>query len=125
MSMIPSAANRTATSRATRSRPRRHGDVLGDADRRALERSGWRTFLSYRENHERGWDGTLLSVTPVWVAEAERADRAVSARAGAVQTSAPTIDEAWARLRMLADDADRQAARRAARQRLHRQPRAA
>lgn len=119
--MILPASSRTAA----RSRLRRHGDVLGDADRRALERAGWRTFLSYRENHERGWDGTLLAVTPVWVAEAERADRAVSARAGAVQVSAATADEAWARLRVLADEADRQADRRVARQRVARHQRAA
>lgn len=106
-------------------RERRHGDVLDAPDRRALERAGWRTFLTYRENHVRAWDGTLLSVTPVWVAEAERADRAASARAGAVQASAPTADEAWALLRQRAADSVRQAERRAARQRLLRHHRPA
>lgn len=106
-------------------RDRRHGDVLDAPDRRALERAGWRTFLTYRENHVRAWDGTLLSVTPVWVAEAERADKATSARAGAVQASAPSAEEAWALLRMRAVEATQQAERRAARQRLLRQQRAA
>lgn len=111
---------------STRSpRIRRHGEVLDEPHRRALERAGWRTFLSYRENHVRAWDGTLLSVTPVWLAEAERCDRAASARAGAVQASAPTVDEAWALLRLKAAGADRQVERRAARLRAARQQRAA
>jgi len=76
-------------------RPRRHGVVLEQSDRRALERAGWRTLLTYRENHVRGWDGTLLAVTPVWVAEAERAGRP----SAVVQASAATIDDAWAALR--------------------------
>jgi hypothetical protein len=101
-----------------RRRPRRHGDLLAQPHRRALERSGWRTFLVYRENHVRAWDGTLLEVQPTWVAEAERADRAGTARAGAVQVSAPTADEAWALLHERVTDADRQAQRRRERQRL-------
>jgi hypothetical protein len=105
-------------------RARQHGDVVDQTDRRVLERAGWRTFLSYRENHVRGWDGTLLAVTPVWVAEAERADRASSARSTALQASASSIDEAWALLRSRAAEADRRADRRAARQRTSR-PRAA
>lgn len=76
-------------------RRRRHGAHLEQSDRRALERAGWRTLLSYRENHVRAWDGTLLTVTPLWVAEAERAGRP----SAVVQVSAPTIDEAWAALR--------------------------
>ncbi len=76
-------------------RRRRHGTHLEQPDRRSLERAGWRTLLSYRENHVRAWDGTLLAVTPVWVAEAERAGRP----SAVVQASAPTIDEAWAALR--------------------------
>ena len=118
MSMILPSSTRTP-------RIRRHGEVLDEPHRRALERAGWRTFLSYRENHVRAWDGTLLSVTPVWLAEAERSDKAASARAGAVQASAPPVDEAWALLRLKATDADRQVERRAARQRYARQQRAA
>lgn len=103
---------------ATRRRPRRHGGVLDQPLRRALERAGWRTFLVYRENHVRAWDGTLLEVQPVWVAEAERAERAGSARAGVVQASAPTAEEAWTLLYRRAVEADQQAERRRARQRL-------
>ena len=101
-------------------RARQHGEVVDQHDRRALERAGWRTFLAYRENHVRAWDGTLLAVTPVWVAEAERADRAASARATAQQVSAGTIDEAWALLRTRCAEVDRRAAT-AARQRAMRQ----
>jgi hypothetical protein len=122
MSMVmPSPQRQSAPTDQTRRtrRARQHGIVVEQPDRRVLERAGWRTFLSYRENHIRGWDGTLLTVTPVWVAEAERADRAASARAAALQVSACTIDEAWVLLRAKAADADRRAA--AARQRAMRQ----
>jgi len=74
---------------------RRHGVVLEPADRRALERAGWRTTLEYRENHVRGRDGTLIEVVPAWTAEAERFDGAL-AYASAVGA---TIDEAWAYVR--------------------------
>jgi len=76
--------------------PRRHGVTLEPADRRALERAGWRTTLDYREDHVRGRDGRLVEVVPTWVAEAER-------YAGEVQFAsvrADTVDEAWARLRV-------------------------
>ena len=76
-------------------RPRRHGLHLGPADRRALERAGWRTTLDYRENHVRARDGRLLEVVPTWTAEAERFDGAhvVASAVGA------SVEEAWARLR--------------------------
>jgi predicted acylesterase/phospholipase RssA len=77
-------------------RRRRHGAHLEQSDRRALERAGWRTLLTYRENHVRAWDGTLLAVTPVWVAEAERAGRP----SAVVQAQAPSIDEVWRALRV-------------------------
>lgn len=72
-------------------RARRHGAVLQPADRRSLERSGWRTTLDYRENHVRGLDGRLLRVEPVWTAEAERyeGELTVASAEGA------TADEAW------------------------------
>jgi hypothetical protein len=76
-------------------RPRRHGVLLEPADRRALERAGWRTTLDYRENHIRARDGQLLEVVPSWTAEAERFDgdlRYASA-------NALTAEEAWAVLR--------------------------
>jgi hypothetical protein len=76
-------------------RPRRHGLLVQPDDRRALERSGWRTTLDYRENHLRARDGRLLEVAPTWTAEAERFDGelCVASAVGA------TVDEAWARLR--------------------------
>jgi len=88
--------------RETSPRLRRHGVRLEPADRRALERAGWRTTLEYRENHVRGRDGTLIEAVPCWTAEAERYEGELS-YASAV---APTVEEAWAAVR--ADiDADR------------------
>jgi hypothetical protein len=92
-------------------RARRHGQVLQQVDRRAMERAGWRTMLSYLENHTRAWDGTLLSVTTVWVAEAEHADHAGAARASSVQVRANSADEAWALLRRRTTEIDRRGAR--------------
>ena len=68
--------------------------MLGPAERRNLERAGWRTTLDYRENHERGLDGRLLRVEAVWVAVAERydGDLAIASATG------ETADEAWAAL---------------------------
>lgn len=68
--------------------------MLEPADRRDLERAGWRTTLDYRENHVRGLDGRLLRVEPVWTAEAERfdGDVMVATAIGATQ------DEAWSAL---------------------------
>jgi hypothetical protein len=65
--------------------------VLEPADRRSLERAGWRTTLDYRENHVRGLDGRLLHVEPVWTAEAERFDGEVTV----ASASASTADAAW------------------------------
>lgn len=76
-------------------RARQHGTVLQPADRRDLERAGWRTTLDYRENHVRSLGGRLLRVEAVWVAEAERYDGELSV---AVAEGA-TAEEAWARLR--------------------------
>lgn len=85
----------STSTRRTARRPRRHGTVLEPADRRALERDGWRTTLDYRENHVRGRDGRLLEVVAAWTAEAERFD------GGLVVASAEgrTVEEAWANLR--------------------------
>lgn len=68
--------------------------MLEPADRRTLERAGWRTTLDYRENHVRGLDGRLLGVEPVWTAEAERFDGEVTV----ASASATTAEEAWALL---------------------------
>ena len=109
-------------------RPRRHGVVLEPAERRELERAGWRTTLEYRENHVRGRDGTLLEVHPAWYAEAERdpARRRSAAgtrrletrrqREGAARTDEQGVDvisaiadsaeAVWAALRVQAEIAD-------------------
>jgi hypothetical protein len=76
-------------------RARRHGAVLQPAERRDLERSGWRTTLDYRENHVRSLDGRLLRVEAVWVAAAERYDGELSVASAEGETSG----EAWERLR--------------------------
>jgi hypothetical protein len=68
--------------------------VLAPADRRTLERAGWRTTLDYRENHVRGLDGRLLHVEPVWTAEAERFDGDVTVAAA----TGATAEDAWAAL---------------------------
>ena len=74
---------------------RRHGVTLEPADRRALERAGWRTTLEYRENHVRGRDGRLLEVVESWTAEAERFDGAFQV----IAAEGSTAESAWARLR--------------------------
>jgi hypothetical protein len=76
-------------------RPRRHGVFLQPDDRRALEHSGWRTTLDYRENHIRGRDGRLLEIVPSWTAEAERFDGELAY----ATATGETADEAWAQLR--------------------------
>ncbi len=76
---------------------RRHRPRLQHSDRRALERAGWRTLLDYRENHVRGDDGTLIDVAPCWTAEAELLHGAVTI--SVASATAPTVDEAWARVR--------------------------
>lgn len=79
---------------------RRHGVTLEPADRRALERAGWRTTLEYRENHVRGRDGRLLEVVASWTAEAERFDGAFLV----VSAEGNTADEAWAELRVAVEE---------------------
>lgn len=71
------------------------------ADRRALERAGWRTLLEYHEDHVRDVDGRLLSVAARWTAEAEHPSGSVLVSS----VTAATAAAAWARLR---DAADRQ-----------------
>lgn len=85
----------TASLRRPQQRARRHGAVLQPADRRDLERAGWRTTLEYRENHVRSLDGRLQHVESVWIAEAERFDGQVVA----ASAEGSTADEAWAHLR--------------------------
>lgn len=45
-----------------------------DRRRRALEAAGWRTWLSYRENHHRDGIGRMVTVDERWVAEVEHVD---------------------------------------------------
>ena len=75
-------------------RERRHGALLEPAERRHLERDGWRTTLDFRENHVRGLDGRLLRVEPVWIAEAER----FAGQVEVASAEGSTPDEAWERL---------------------------
>jgi hypothetical protein len=81
-------------------RARRHGAVLQPAERRELERAGWRTTLDYRENHVRGLDGRLLRIEPVWTAVAERYDGNVSV----ASADGASADEAWQNLWIAIDE---------------------
>lgn len=91
-------------------RQRQHGAILQQADRRELERAGWRTTLEFRENNVRGRDGRLLQVEEIWYAEAERdaGSRAVRSRDGVdfVHATAESVDSVWAKLRRQAELAD-------------------
>jgi hypothetical protein len=89
-------------------RERRHGVVLQPTSRRALERSGWRTTLDFRENHVRGGDGRLLRVEGVWLAEAERYDGELSV----ASAEGSTADEAWDRLATAVDNSEVRTAHR-------------
>ncbi len=84
----------SASLRRPAERARQHGPVLEPAERRTLERDGWRTTLDYRENHVRGLDGRLLRVEPVWVAEAERYDGEVVV----ASATGCTAEAAWHQL---------------------------
>ena len=104
------AARALPTPRQRLLRQRQHGAILQQADRRELERAGWRTTLEFRENNLRGRDGRLLQVEEIWHAEAER-DRDHSARQLAsgvdfVHATAESVDEVWAKLRRQAELAD-------------------
>jgi hypothetical protein len=96
-------------------RQRQHGAILQQADRRELERAGWRTTLEFRENNVRGRDGRLLQVEEIWHAEAERepaqrtaADVGASIDRGTdfVYATAESVDEVWSKLRRQAELAD-------------------
>lgn len=69
--------------------------MLQPAERRDLERAGWRTTLDYRENHVRSLGGRLLRVEPVWVAAAERYEGELTV----ATAQGSTADEAWENLR--------------------------
>lgn len=55
----------------------RYGRWLRNGRRRALEAEGWRTWLTYHENHRRVGDGRLVSVDERWEAELEHVDGTV------------------------------------------------
>jgi hypothetical protein len=95
------------TPRQRLARQRQHGAILQQADRRELERAGWRTTLEFRENNVRGRDGRLLQVEEIWHAEAER-DPAQRSTHGVnfVHATAESIDEVWSKLRRQAELAD-------------------
>ena len=57
--------------------------------RRSLEAAGWRTWLSYQENHVRDAAGRMVGVQPQWLAEVEHPD----GTAFAVAASSPAA--AW------------------------------
>jgi hypothetical protein len=80
----------------TRDLGRRHRPRVAQADRRALERAGWRTLLDYREDLVRDDQGMLLGVVATWVAEAERND---ATGAVLVTMAARRPDLIWADLR--------------------------
>ena len=42
--------------------------------RRALEAAGWRTWLTYHENHRRDADGRLVAIDERWLVELEHTD---------------------------------------------------
>ena len=105
------AARVLPTPRQRLLRQRQHGAILQQADRRELERAGWRTTLEFRENNLRGRDGRLLQVEEIWHAEAER--DAVGRPGGDVDggvdfvhATAESVDEVWAKLRRQAELAD-------------------
>jgi hypothetical protein len=91
-------------------RQRQHGAILQQADRRELERAGWRTTLEFRENNVRGRDGRLLQVEEIWHAEAERDANPFHGRdhdgTDFVHATAETVDEVWSKLRRRAELAD-------------------
>lgn len=91
-------------------RRRHHRATLAQHDRRALERAGWRTLLTYCENHVRTADGTLIQAVPCWTAEAEWMPHGPG-RVTVLSATAPSPDEAWAALRRKTADADRRTGR--------------
>jgi hypothetical protein len=96
-------------------RQRQHGAILQQADRRELERAGWRTTLEFRENNLRGRDGRLLQVEEIWHAEAEREpaqrtaphlDHGTARGVDFIHATAESVDEVWSKLRRQAELAD-------------------
>jgi hypothetical protein len=61
---------------------RRWGTWARNGRRRALEAEGWRTWLTYRENHRRASGGRLVALDECWEAELEHVDGRVMTVAG-------------------------------------------
>lgn len=59
-----------------------------DRRRRALEREGWRTWLTYRENHRRDADGRMVAVEECWLVELEHRDGTTCTVAAATPAAA-------------------------------------
>ncbi len=100
------AARVLPTPRQRLLRQRQHGAILQQADRRELERAGWRTTLEFRENNLRGRDGRLLQVEEIWHAEAERDTGRGRDGVDFVHATAESVVEVWAKLRRQAELAD-------------------
>lgn len=59
-----------------------------DRRRRSLEAAGWRTWLTYCENHVRDLDGRMTGVDECWVVEMEHLDgRSVTVQASSVSSA--------------------------------------
>lgn len=74
-----------------------------DRRRRALEDAGWRTWLTYRENHRRDDAGRMVAVDGCWVAEMEHVDGTTVM----VEASSPAAAWLAARERCLTRSEDR------------------
>ena len=57
--------------------------------RRALEAAGWRTWLSYTENHRRDMSGRMVALDQRWMVELEHVD------GPALAVEAPSTAAAW------------------------------
>lgn len=68
-----------------------------DRRRRALEAAGWRTWLSYQENHLRDANGRMVGVQPQWMAELEHLDGTTFAVSASSPAAAWFAAEQWIR----------------------------
>ncbi len=82
----------------TRTRVRR----VRAARRRSLEAAGWRTWLTYQENHHRNGTGRMVALDERWVVELEHVDG--TAFAVEARTPGAAWALAWERARTAARD---------------------
>lgn len=67
--------SRTAASAHARpGTARRRVRRVRNSRRRALEAAGWRTWLTYHENHRRDATGRMVAIDERWVVELEHID---------------------------------------------------